>query len=135
MTSNDHVPDITVHRVFYRHMSMSSETPQRSPHIILPCKLTVFFHKANGSLWPQGTSTFAQKMPSINVLVPGVSKLLLKFPRKILVKKRFLLLSNCWVVTDYINKQGFSHPLPLQTEALSSEQQSLGHSHPLSKAH
>ena len=56
-----------------------------------------------------------RKCPPLNVSTKN-EQAFLKLPREVIVNKGCFLLSNCWVVTDSINKQGFSHLLPLQTE-------------------
>lgn len=65
------------------------ELPQQNPlSYTAPSAFLRFFSEAIGSLWPQGTGSFAQKMSFIDLLVAGVSKLFLKLPRELLVNKR-----------------------------------------------
>lgn len=64
---------------------------------------------------PRTHLALLQKCPPLNVSTKN-EQAFLKLPREVIVNKGSFLLSNCWVVTESISKQGLSHLLPLQTE-------------------
>lgn len=97
MASSYNVLDIIMPWVLLQtHVHIIRNSPNRiTPKLYCPCKLSALFFRGQ---WP---CSFAQKMSFINLLAPGVSKLLLKLPRENLVNKRVLssvkLLGGYWL--------------------------------------
>lgn len=81
---------------------------------------------------PRTHLALLRKCPPLSVSTKN-EQAFLKLPREVVVNRSSFLLSNCWVVTDRINKQGLSHFLS-KLRSLSNEQQFLGNSRLLSKA-
>lgn len=74
-------------------------------------------------------------MSFIDLLVPGLSKLFLKFPKEILVNKgSFFCQTAGWSLTTSTNRDSVTHFLST-LQSLSSERQFLDSSHLLSEVH